>query len=70
MQAMGNGKFTTIHAVIRELVFYIPMMFLFDNWFGEKGLAAAYPASELLSATLALVLLGITIKRAKKNHML
>ncbi len=70
MQAMGNGKFTTIHAVIRELCFYIPMMYLFDSMFGEKGLAAAYPASELLSAALALFLLQITIKRAKKNHML
>ena len=60
----------TIHAVIRELCFYIPMMYLFDNMFGEKGLAAAYPASELLSAALALFLLHLTIKKARKNHMM
>ena len=40
MQAMGNGAGTLIHAVVRELVFYIPMMFLLDSLFGEIGLAS------------------------------
>ncbi len=70
MQAMGNGKFTMVHAIVRELCFYIPMMFAFDRFFGENGLAAAYPVSELFSAALALFLLQTTIKRAKRDHLL
>ena len=42
MQAMGNGRATLLlHAFVRELVFYIPFMFLLDRLFGETGLAAA-----------------------------
>ena len=46
MQAMGNGKATMLHAFVRELVFYIPLMFLLDRLFGEVGLAAALPVGE------------------------
>ena len=70
MQAMGNGKFTTIHAVVKVLCIYIPMMILLDKLFGETGLAAAFPISEVLSSSFALLLLHITIKRARENHML
>ena len=57
MQAMGNGRGTLIHAFVRELVFYIPMMFLLDRLFGEVGLAAALPVGETLGAMFALWLL-------------
>mgnify|MGYP007070320543 CR=1 FL=1 len=46
MQAMGDGARTLLHAFVRELVFYIPFMFLLDRMFGEVGLAAALPVSE------------------------
>ena len=35
MQAMGDGFGTLLHAVVRELVFYIPFMFLLDRIAGE-----------------------------------
>ena len=57
MQAMGNGKGTLLHAFVRELVFYIPMMFLLDRLFGERGLAAALPIGEACGAAFALFLL-------------
>ncbi len=57
MQAMGNGKYTMLHAFVRELVFYIPFMFLLDFMFAETGLAAALPAGEACGAMFALYLL-------------
>jgi Na+-driven multidrug efflux pump len=57
MQSMGKGKETILHAYVRELIFYIPLMFILDGLFGENGLAAALPAAEALSAVFALFLL-------------
>ena len=73
MQAMGNGRGTMIHAIFRELIFYIPLMFILDKIFGQNGLAAALPAGEALGAVVALILLHITIKKAgflKENKQL
>ena len=64
MQAMGNGFGTMLHAIVRELVFYIPFMFLLDHFFGERGLAAALPLGEACGAVLALFLLHLTLKKA------
>ncbi|MBR2531871.1 MAG: cation transporter [Lachnospiraceae bacterium] len=68
MQAMGNGRGTLIHAFVRELVFYIPFMFLFDRLFGEVGLVAALPVGEACSAVVAFFLLHRTIEAAKERH--
>ena len=57
MQAIGDGKATLLHAAVRELGFYIPMMILLDSLFGKNGLAAALPVGELLGALFALWLL-------------
>ncbi|MBQ3378800.1 MAG: MATE family efflux transporter [Clostridia bacterium] len=57
MQAMGNGKYTMLHAFVRELVFYIPFMFILDGFFGETGLASALPVGEACGAAFALYLL-------------
>ena len=63
MQAMGNGRETMLHSVVRQLLIYIPMMLLLDRLFGETGLAAALPVSETLSALFALFLLKKILKR-------
>ena len=65
MQAMGLGKATMLHAVVRELVFYIPCMFLLDRLFGEIGLAAALPVGEGCGAIFAMLLLRNVLKRDK-----
>ncbi|MBO4378280.1 MAG: MATE family efflux transporter [Clostridia bacterium] len=64
MQAIGNGKSTLLHAFVRELVFYIPFMFLLDRLFGETGLAAALPVGETCGAAFALFLLHRALKKA------
>jgi len=62
MQAMGNGRGTLLHAIVRELVFYIPLMFLLDRLFGEVGLAAALPVGEACGAAFALWLMNRWLK--------
>ena len=68
MQAMGEGRATLLHAFVRELVFYIPLMFLLDRLFGECGLAAALPIGETCGAVFALLLLRHIIRRAQKKE--
>ena len=57
MQAIGRGKETMLHAVVREIGFYIPCMFILDRLFGENGLASALPIGEACGAIFALILL-------------
>ena len=57
LQALGDGRDTLLHAAIRILVLYVPIMFLMDRIFGETGLAAALPVSEGVADVIALWLL-------------
>ncbi len=68
MQAMGKGKETLLHAIVRELVCYIPLMFLLDRLFGETGLAAALPVGEGLAAIFALYLLHSVIRQSSPER--
>jgi len=63
LQAMGNGKATMIHAIVRELVFYIPFMFLLNIPAGPNGLAAALPLGEACSAVFAIMLVPRSTKK-------
>ncbi len=63
LQAMGNGRATILHAVIRELVFYIPFLFLLDRLFGAQGLAAALIAGEGCGAVAALFMLRRQLRK-------
>ncbi len=63
MQAMGNGTGTMLHAFVRELVFYIPFMFILDHFFGENGLASALVVGEACGALFALWLLKRVLRK-------
>ena len=63
MQAMGDGRSTILHAVVRELVFYIPIMYLMDGLLGAGGLATALPVGEACGAVFALMLLQRKLKK-------
>ena len=67
MQAIGKGGATILHAMVRELVFYIPLMFILDRMFGYIGLASALPAGEALGAVFALVLLRRILKKSQRE---
>ena len=57
LQAVGRGGDTLLHACVRELGIYIPLMLLLDKLFGQMGLASALPLGEGLAAIFALWLL-------------
>lgn len=63
LQAVGDGRDTFLHAVARQMVFYIPWMYLLNHTFGAKGLAAGLPIGECFGATFALFLLNRWKKR-------
>ena len=65
MQAVGNGSGTLLHAVVRELGFYIPLMYLMNALFGTAGLAAALVAGEICGAVFAFWLMN----RWKKKNL-
>ena len=67
LQAMGKGRSTLLHACVRELVFYIPCMFLLDRLFGETGLAAALPVGECLGAVFAVWLMARALKKYRED---
>lgn len=62
MQAIGDGKRTLIHAIVRELVFYIPLMFILNKLYNENGLVAALVVGESFGAMFAIWL----FRRAKR----
>lgn len=64
MQAVGYGSGTLIHACVRELVFYIPFMYLLNRIFAEYGLASAIVFGEACGAVFALLL----FRRWRKKH--
>ena len=65
LQAVGRGGDTLLHACVRELGIYIPLMLLLDRLFGQMGLAAALPAGEGLAAIFALWLLHRALREKK-----
>lgn len=66
MQAMGDGRDTLLHSVFRELVFYIPFMFLLNWFFGLYGLVFAIIAGECCGAAFAIFLIGRWLKKMLK----
>lgn len=67
MQGVGDGRDTLIHAVVRELGFYIPFMYLFNHFWNELGLVIALPVGEACGAVLAMILLEHFIRAAAKR---
>lgn len=63
LQAMGDGRDTLIHAIVRQLVFYIPFMLLFNSLFGVSGLLWALIAGESCGAVFAMLLLRLWLKK-------
>ncbi len=67
MQAMGDGKDTLLHAILRELLFYIPSMFLLNSLFGMYGLVSSLIAGEGCGMIVATVLLNRWIRKTENK---
>jgi len=65
MQAVGDGRDTLIHAIVRQCGFYIPLMYLLNAFAGVYGLASALVVGESCGAVFAFVLFS----RWKKKNL-
>jgi putative MATE family efflux protein len=55
-QALGKSAAATLVSLGRQLLFYVPLLFILSELFGFKGFIFALPASDILTAVLALAL--------------
>ena len=64
LQAIGAGKETFIHSVIRILACHIPIMHIFNYLFGIYGLTSSIILSEAIGAIIAYALLKNKLKES------
>lgn len=55
-QAMGNGFYSLIVSVARQLICILPLAFLFSKLFGLHAVWYSFPLAELMSVTLSCIL--------------
>ncbi len=63
-QAMGKPMYAFVITLIRQIVLYIPLLFLFNRLFRFEGMLFAQPVTEAVMMTVSLVLLVGVIKRS------
>ena len=63
-QALGNGVYSLIVSVIRQLLGILPLAYIFANAFGLNAVWWSFPLAELLSVTFSTILF-IRIYRLK-----
>ena len=66
LQAMGAGKASLILSVCRQLVLYMPLLFIMNHFFGEYGIIWALPIAELLSLVQTVIIYGKIIYDPRK----
>ena len=65
-QAMGKAVQAFITAIVRPIVFLIPLVFILSNAWGLDGVLLAFPASDLLTFILILFLISPIIRHFRK----
>lgn len=65
-QSIGKAKKSIIQTLSRQLLFLIPCLLIFPNFWQLNGVWAALPISDLLAAVLSLSLLMLEIKAIRK----
>ena len=56
-QALGNGVYSMIMSIVRQIVVILPVAFIFAKLFGLHMVWYAYPIAEIVSVTVCLLLL-------------
>ncbi len=65
-QALGNGVYSLVVSVARQLICILPIAYIFAKLFGLHFVWYAFPLSEIMSVTLSTFLLRrIYVKRIK-----
>ena len=66
LQAMGAGRASLILSVCRQLVLYMPLLFIMNYFAGEYGIICALPIAELLSLLQTVIIYGKIIYDPRK----
>jgi putative MATE family efflux protein len=69
-QAIGKPFYAIFLSLSRQILLLIPLVFLLSCWFGLRGVWAAGPLSDLVSAGLTFVLITKTVRKYKKQASL
>ena len=67
-QAIGNGRLSFILAVVRQLVFNIPILFLLDHLFGMNGIIWTQLIADTLTVIVSYVLY-FRLRKAEGWHL-
>ncbi len=66
-QALGNGVYSLIMSIARQLVVILPVAFIFAKIFGLDMVWFAYPIAEIVSVAICIVLLKRILKLKVKS---
>lgn len=65
-QAMGNGVYSLLASIIRQLLAILPIAYVFSRLFGLSAVWWSYPLSELITVVLSTILLVRLYKKRIK----
>lgn len=63
MQALRYGTFSMFISLLRQVILFIPLAFVFSNAFGVNGVWATIPVCELSAAIVTIIALPLLIKK-------
>lgn len=66
-QALGNGMYSLITSLGRQVVILLPAAYIFAKIFGLKGVWWAYPCAEIMSVILCIIMFIKINKKVLKN---
>ena len=67
-QSIGKAKISIFLSLTRQLLYLLPCLLLFPNWWGLEGIWISMPVSDALAFITAVVSLMIYIKKVSKQH--
>lgn len=66
-QSMGKPQYAFLITLIRQLILYIPMLFIMNNCLGFQGLIHTQPVTDLITTALSITLLTRIIGKCQNN---
>ena len=67
-QSIGKAKMSIFLSLTRQLIFLIPMLYIFPFFYGQKGVWLAMPISDLLSSLVAGFMLFRQFREFKNSN--
>ena len=68
LQAMGKAVSSTMLSMVREIVFGVGFAIILPIFFGLDGVLYSMPASDILTAVLSAVIIGITYRELSEKQ--